>query len=212
MTLNYPKNNILAVGAHPDDIEIGATMTLRKHIEKGDDVYFVVCSDGEKGGNQNQRIKELEASASLLGVKEVYRLKQPDSFIEFSKIKDPLEEVFYKLNPSIVFFHSPVDNHQDHEVVSKACRVAFRESSNILMYRSPRCTANFAPHLFSRGNLEDVLFKQEVMKKYDSQIQTGSIDLERIKADAYFFGSLGFPYEKGVYCEPFLINHMTYEP
>lgn len=206
------KNNILAVGAHPDDIELGAAMTLRGHILKGDNVYFVICSDGEKGGNASQRIKEMRKSARLIGVKKIYRLKNPDSQLNSQKLAPLLENLFDKIHPVRVFFHNPYDMHQDHAAVAKACEIAFRKVQNIFMYRSPRTSVEFAPHVFSSGKKSDFLFKQNVLKKYKSQISKGSINLQAVEAGALFWGTVGFPYQKRVYSEPFLVNHMVYSP
>lgn len=213
MTTNIRKEKIkiLAVGAHPDDIELGAAMTLRRHILNGDSIYYIVCSDGEKGGDIKKRTKEMEESASLMGVKRVYRLNYPDSALDARGIINPLEKIFYEVNPTKVFFHNPFDKHQDHNAVSQACNIAFRKAPNLFMYRSPRTSVSFEPHLFFSGNEQDFSFKEKVLRKYLSQIRKGAIDIREIKAEAIFWASVGFPYQRGVYCEPFLVNHMNYQ-
>ncbi len=65
------RNVILAVGAHPDDIEIGCGGTLAKHIERGDDVYVIVMTNGERG-NHNMDRSECLRSLQTLGVKGVF--------------------------------------------------------------------------------------------------------------------------------------------
>jgi len=204
------KNAILAVGAHPDDIELGAGMTLRKHILNGDEVYFIVCSNGEKGGNVKERISELEKSAEMIGAIQVFRLNYMDSMLDFRELILPIENIFNEIKPSAVFFHNPFDMHQDHNSVSKACRAAFRKAHNIYMYRSPRTSVDFAPHLFSRGTKEDIEFKEKVLRQYKSQVKKGTINLNTVRAEAIFWGSVGYPYDKTTYCEPMLINHKTY--
>ena len=63
--------NILAIGAHPDDIELGCGGTLRKHVLAGDTVYSIIASFGEKSGDRAQRKAEAIAAAKKIGIKTV---------------------------------------------------------------------------------------------------------------------------------------------
>jgi len=64
--------NILAIGAHPDDIEFGCGGTLSKYSEKGHKVYMLVLSKGDKGGDSDVRQKEQENSARILRAETLY--------------------------------------------------------------------------------------------------------------------------------------------
>ena len=64
--------NILAIGAHPVDIEFGCGGTLSKYSEKGHKVYLLVMSKGDKGGNPEVRQKEQENSTRILRVEKLY--------------------------------------------------------------------------------------------------------------------------------------------
>jgi len=72
MIENQLKMNILAIGAHPDDIEVGCGGTLAKYSEKGHNVYLYIATDGGAGGDGKTRIREQQSSAKILGVKELY--------------------------------------------------------------------------------------------------------------------------------------------
>ena len=63
---------ILAIGAHPDDIEFGCGGTLIKYGLKGHDIYLLVMTEGGMGGNQVERRKEQEEAAQLLGARELF--------------------------------------------------------------------------------------------------------------------------------------------
>ncbi|MFQ5964877.1 MAG: PIG-L deacetylase family protein [Candidatus Scalinduaceae bacterium] len=60
--------NILAIGAHPDDIEFGCGGALLKYSERGHKIYLLVFSKGGKGGDTEIRCKEQEASAHIIKV------------------------------------------------------------------------------------------------------------------------------------------------
>ena len=61
-----PRQKILAIGAHPDDVEIGCGGILLSHRDQGDDICILTLSGGACGGNQQTRIKESEAAAARL--------------------------------------------------------------------------------------------------------------------------------------------------
>ena len=64
--------NILAIGAHPDDIEFGCGGTLAKYAQKGHSIYMLVLTDGSYGADPDVRKKEQEESARYLRVKELF--------------------------------------------------------------------------------------------------------------------------------------------
>ena len=61
--------NILIVGAHPDDYELGMAGTIKKHIVEGHNIISIIMSNGEAIGNANERAKEAKKSAKFLGIK-----------------------------------------------------------------------------------------------------------------------------------------------
>jgi len=64
--------NVLAIGAHPDDIEFGCGGMLTKYAEKGHVVYLFVASDGALGGDGSVRRHEQQDSALVIGAREVF--------------------------------------------------------------------------------------------------------------------------------------------
>ena len=64
--------NILAIGPHPDDIEIGCAGTLIKYAQRGHEVSLLIITKGEKGGNSHVRYEEQLKAAELMGVKDVF--------------------------------------------------------------------------------------------------------------------------------------------
>ena len=106
---------ILAIGAHPDDIEFGCAGSLARYTERGDEVYLLVVADGGMGGDPQIRHKEQEISAEILGAKKLLRGGYQDTLIIFDKpLIDLLEGFLQEIEPALVLASYPDDTHQDH--------------------------------------------------------------------------------------------------
>ena len=57
------RKNILAIGAHPDDVELGCGGTISKHLELGDEVYVLIMTNGEKGSHAPNREECFKSSS-----------------------------------------------------------------------------------------------------------------------------------------------------
>jgi LmbE family N-acetylglucosaminyl deacetylase len=64
--------NILAIGPHPDDIEIGCAGTLIKYAQKGHNIFLLLISKGQMGGEGKIRYKEQMKAADIIGAREVF--------------------------------------------------------------------------------------------------------------------------------------------
>ena len=81
MRTNHLNRVILAVGAHPDDMEFGASGTIAKWVEEGATAYYLICTDGSRGSSDPQmtherlvkiRKQEQEEACKVLGIKKVF--------------------------------------------------------------------------------------------------------------------------------------------
>ena len=122
------KLDILAFGAHPDDVELGASGTVLSHIARGYKVGIVDLTKGELGtrGSAETRLQEAEASSKILGITSRDNLGFRDGF--FFKDETHLLrviEMIRKYQPEIVLCNTPVDRHIDHgkgaDLVHEAC-------------------------------------------------------------------------------------------
>lgn len=140
---------ILAVGAHPDDIELGCGATLALFKQRGHEVYLLVLTNGEASGDPKLREKECEQSARIIGADKVFFGNLGDT-----KITDGVETIMAierlidELKPNIIFAHSPKDAHQDHRNVGLAALSAARKSKKVLLYESPAALREFLPQLY----------------------------------------------------------------
>jgi LmbE family N-acetylglucosaminyl deacetylase len=139
-------NVVLAVGAHPDDIELGCGGVIRSAAANGKRVVAVFLTKGEKSGAPEIRVKESKAALEVLGVKEVYFGDFPDAQIPCgAKGVDFLEEIFNYCKAETVLTHTVHDIHQDHRQVGWLSLSAFRNASKVLAYETPRATGEFQP-------------------------------------------------------------------
>jgi bacillithiol biosynthesis deacetylase BshB1 len=122
------KLDILAVGVHPDDVELGCSGTLMKHIDLGYKVGILDLTKGELGtrGNVKTRMKEVAAATKLMKLHVRESLDFADGFFTNDK-KHQLETIklIRHYQPNIVFANAPYDRHPDHgrsaQLVRDAC-------------------------------------------------------------------------------------------
>jgi LmbE family N-acetylglucosaminyl deacetylase len=140
--------NILAIGAHPDDIEFGCAGTLMRYVENGHEVYAFVATRGEAGGSAATRHDEAEEAARRMGATKVFWGDYRDTELTLAKsLIDDIEKALEAVNPSFIFVHHKDDTHQDHRILSQAAISATRFVRNVLFYEGPT-TVDFHPNVF----------------------------------------------------------------
>lgn len=125
------KLDILAFGAHPDDIELSCSGTLMHHIAIGFKVGIVDLTEGEMGtrGSVPLRYQESAAASAILGIQHRDNLKLPDGFIKNTKeFQIKVIEAIRKYQPTIIITNALQDRHPDHgnacELVKEASFLA----------------------------------------------------------------------------------------
>ena len=182
------KKIILAIGAHPDDTEIGCGGTLMKMKAEGNDVNILTLSLGGFGGDPNIRKKEAEAAAKLQGA-ELFLGDFCDTKIVSSlETIQFIESIVQHIQPTHVYTHSFNDSHQDHRSVYQATVTACRQIPNLFSYLSPSATVDFRPNIFiSIDNYIDD--KLQSLAVYASQKDNRPyLHPEMIKATARYWG------------------------
>ena len=122
------KVDILAFGAHPDDVELGCGGTLAKAVAKGKKVRIIDLTQGEKSTRGTTEIRKQESlvAANILGVDFRENLNFKDAFI-FNNERNQLEVIrlIRKYVPDVVLCNAIKDRHTDHgkasELVSQSC-------------------------------------------------------------------------------------------
>ena len=122
------KVDILAIGAHPDDVELGCGGTLAKLISEGKTVAVIDLTQGELGtrGTNVTRAEEAAESTRIMGYVSRENLKMKDGFLVNSEdYQMQIVKMIRKYQPEMVFANSIDDRHPDHakasKLVSDAC-------------------------------------------------------------------------------------------
>ncbi|MGB3763767.1 MAG: PIG-L deacetylase family protein [Ornithinimicrobium sp.] len=191
---------VLAIGAHPDDVEIGCAGTLLGHRRRGDSVSILTMSQGGVGGNRQQRVHEAVAVAQFVGAQLLFS-DLPDTRI------DPgvdtirlIEDVVGELDPTVIYVHSKNDGHQDHRAVHQATMSASRRVAKVLAYQSPSATNDFSPTKFFAIDAV-VARKVQALSLYASQGERSYLEPEMVIAGARYWARHLAPRAK--YAEPF---------
>ena len=126
--LEFMKLDILAIGAHPDDVELSCGATLAKEIKNGKKVGILDLTRGELGTRGSAEIRDIEAAnaAEILGVSFRHNLKLADGFFENNKTAQlEIIKIIRKCKPEIVLCNAIDDRHIDHgkgsKLASDAC-------------------------------------------------------------------------------------------
>ncbi len=183
--------NILAIGAHPDDIEFGCGGTLIKCRRAKHNLFLLILTKGSGGGSPNVRKSEQLAAAKFLNVKRVYWGNFSDTKIALDKkLIDTIEGVMRKTKPEIVFFNYFNDIHQDHRAISEGSISATRYLKKVLFYEVPT-TQGFEPDIFV-DITDAVEEKLKLLKVHASQVDKTRVSqlsiLESAKSCANFRG------------------------
>lgn len=111
------KLDILAFGAHPDDVELSAAGTLINQIKLGNKCGIVDLTKGELGtrGSSDERMKEAEKSTQILGIHVRENLGMSDGFFESNKENQvKIIEIIRKYQPEVILCNAITDRHIDH--------------------------------------------------------------------------------------------------
>jgi len=183
--------NILAIGAHPDDIEFGCGGMLKKMSNAGHDIYMLVMTRGEMGGVASVRKKEQEKAARFLCAKKIIWGDLKDTHITTDRdVITLIEDVISDTKAEIVLITYYEDTHQDHRSLSNNAIASSRYIKNVLFYEVPT-SQRFEPNVFV--DISDVLEdKLKLLSIHASQVAKTGVDklsiLESAKSCANFRG------------------------
>ncbi len=141
--------NVMAIGAHPDDIEIFMFGLLKNFQKRGDKVNLVIATDGSLGGTINHKdlkmIRSIETKKALKSINKPHFLEISDGTLGFNndhffKIKSKIEEI----NPDLIITHHKNDYHSDHRNLSKiVCQVISHYTP--ILFCDTMMGVNFSP-------------------------------------------------------------------
>jgi LmbE family N-acetylglucosaminyl deacetylase/ActR/RegA family two-component response regulator len=186
--LRRPHETVLAIGSHPDDVEIGCGGVLLRHSSVGHDVHLLTLTSGEAGGDAGIRAAESERAAELMSA-ELHMLDLADTAItETGETVRAISEVVERVKPTTIYTHSVRDVHQDHRAAHNASLVAARRVPRIYAYQTPSTTVEFRPSRFI--SIDDVLERKiEAIGAFESQTAVRSyLAPDLLNATARYWG------------------------
>ena len=120
--------DVLAIGAHPDDIELACGGTIAKLVKQGYGVALADVTQGEMGtrGTKEIRAREAEEAARILGVKTRRNLRIPDGNVVLNKANvQKLVVLIRELKPTIMIIPHSIERHPDHVHTHHLCKEAW---------------------------------------------------------------------------------------
>ncbi len=174
--LTVTPKRVMAIYAHPDDVDVACGATLAKWVRDGTEVYLVVCTRGEKGTMDPSRsdddvasLREEETStaSSLVGVKETFLLGLRDGELaNDDRLRGDLvgfvrkirPEVVLAPDPTAVFFSDHYFNHRDHRELGWAVLDAVFPAAGLPKYFPERGASHVISAALLSGTLEPDVF------------------------------------------------------
>jgi LmbE family N-acetylglucosaminyl deacetylase len=165
-TSREERGRVLVIAAHPDDETIGAGGTIVRHVERGDEVWVCLVSDGVGARHDHADLQRrcAEKACGLLGVQHVRFCGLPDQGLDGLPLLDlirPIDECVQEFRPHVVYTHYVEDVNQDHRSVFRATMVVTRPVGDttvrsVLCFETPSSTewappfpgSVFAPNVF----------------------------------------------------------------
>lgn len=143
-------STILAIGAHPDDIELGCSGTLLYLKEKYNcNIHYLICSNGELRSSVDSRKSEAQVAMDRLGAESITFLGKKDGEIDWNNSNvQSFEDCIDKIQPDLIFTHSEKDHHQDHVNTYRITLASCRNSNaGIICYPSINTRENLQSNL-----------------------------------------------------------------
>ena len=162
--------NVLAIGSHPDDIEIGCFATLARHSLDGDTIFGVIVTKGENGGEVETRRNEALEAAKIINMKLIFGDFPDGDVRENSKLVTFLDNIVKENKINVIYTHSMNDRHQDHRAVSRASMSVSRNVQEVYCYEAVSLISSFTPQIFVDVT-ETFGYKISALRKFESQIE-----------------------------------------
>lgn len=172
--------NILAIGCHPDDLEIGCGGTLARYAKQGHTIIMCHIANGNMGHAKIMpdelnkiRTKEAEEAGKILGAKDVISLDVPDLYPSRfdDRVRQELTRVIRYAKPSFIISHDPEDYMQDHrEVGALAFDTSF--ASSIVHYVSDSNTYGGIVPIYYMDTLAGINFIPSLYVDVSETIET----------------------------------------
>lgn len=182
-----PRDYVLAVGGHPDDVELGIGGTLAAHRAAGDEVVILSLSRGDE--DQDRHAEALRA-AEILGARLFLEQLGDDEILGRNAAVAAIASVVAEVRPTIVYTHSIHDRKPVHRAVHEAVIAATRGVQTVACFQSPTSTVDFRPTRFLPID-EHLDRKLELLACYPSGDSRGHLSTDLVLAAARYWSRFG---------------------
>ncbi len=178
---------VLAIGAHPNDVEIGCGATLHKHYENGDSVNILNLSFGVEDENEQQIArKETENVARLLDASLFWGGLREAEISDGQETIKVIEKVIKQIKPDIIYTHTKRDSRTDHRNTHLATLAAATKVESVYCYQSHSGTTEFMPTVFADIS-NAVQEKLQLIAQFESRSNRGYMSPKLIEATARYW-------------------------
>ncbi len=166
--MNFYGKKILFIGAHPDDIELGAGALIH-HLAPHCEITCVTLSDNQKNPLLKNVPNEHYQSMAVLGIPREKVILEKFETRRMPKDRQEILEYLLKLRkeiqPDLIFTHTEKDIHQDHNAITREALRAYR-GITVLGFDVVRSSHGFFPNFLIGVNEQDVKAKLNALAKY----------------------------------------------
>jgi len=209
---------VLAIGAHPDDVELGCGASLAKLSQQGCKVFVIVLTPGLEGTREGlDRVEESRRALGALGVFRIFFLDFEDTRLgrDLVSVVQAIERtidghIANEVELVRVYTMFKDDRHQDHRATHDASIIACRSVPQILCYETPSSWPAFMPQVFEQVDELLVSRKIDAIRMHESQLQRPYMQYEQIRSAAVFRGQqFGFCMGEGFVIHKMLLQGLT---
>ena len=142
------RESVLAIGAHPDDVEFGIGGILAAHRAAGDSVTILTLSRGSSAGRHADLQHESLAAAEIVGARLFLEDLPATDIASGTAAVDTIARVVAEVSPTVVYTHSVHDDEADHRAVHEAALTAAAAVPTFSAFQSQSSTVDFRPTKF----------------------------------------------------------------
>lgn len=149
-TTEKPGYQLLCLGAHSDDIEIGCGGTLLRLIQEYPELSITWVVFGAHGERSHEALESAKELLEPVKNKKIIIKGFRDGYLPYigGEVKDYFEQLKHEVSPDLIFTHYRQDLHQDHRLISELTWNTFRNHL-ILEYEIPKYDGDFgSPNFF----------------------------------------------------------------
>lgn len=160
--------NVLAIGAHPDDLELLCAGTLARYAQSGHEIFMAIATNGDVGSATHSkeetaelRREEARRSCARIGATLIW-MGFPDEWLfDTPEVRSRFIDAIREARPEVMLVHSTHDYHPDHRIAGQVA-VDARIPSTVRLVETQLPPAERIPHIFVMDTIGGTSFEPEL--------------------------------------------------